>query len=118
MYPTEPGQNSSAPVEDQVKIVRTQDRSREVQRTAPALGTDVRGVHVLPTLRISLQRIRPASPDIVWAVFVGLNLVAMRLLSNWQTVPFLAIWIRPPVASSSCRCSRASKTPTTWPKSR
>jgi len=93
MYPTEPGQNSSASVEDQVKIVRTQDRSREVQRTAPALGTDVRGVHVLPTLRISLQRIRPASPDIAWAVFVGLNLVAMRVLSNWQTVPFLAIWI-------------------------
>ena len=31
--------------------------------------------------------------DIAWAVFVGLNLVAMRLLSNWQTVPFLAIWI-------------------------
>jgi signal transduction histidine kinase len=93
MYPTEPGQNSSASVEDQVKIVRTQDRSREVQRTAPALGTDVRGVHVLPTLRIGLQRIRPASPDIAWAVFVGLNLVAMRLLSNWQTVPFLAIWI-------------------------
>jgi signal transduction histidine kinase len=96
MYPTEPGQNSSASFEDRVKIVRTQDRSPEVQRTAPALGTGVHGVHgvhVLPTLRIGLQRIRPASPDIAWAVFVGLNLVAMRLLSNWQTVPFLAIWI-------------------------
>ena len=36
---------------------------------------------------------RPMAPDIAWAVFVGLNLVAMRLLSNWQTVPFLAIWV-------------------------
>jgi signal transduction histidine kinase len=33
------------------------------------------------------------APDIAWAVFVGLNLVAMRLLDNWATVPFLAIWV-------------------------
>ena len=33
------------------------------------------------------------APDIAWAVFVGLNLAAMRLLPNWQTVPFLAIWV-------------------------
>jgi signal transduction histidine kinase len=32
-------------------------------------------------------------PDIAWAVFAGLNLVAMRLLPTWQTVPFLAIWV-------------------------
>lgn len=31
--------------------------------------------------------------DILWAVFVGLNLAAMRLLPEWQTVPFLAIWV-------------------------
>jgi signal transduction histidine kinase len=31
--------------------------------------------------------------DIVWVVFVGLNLLAMRLLPSWQTVPFLAIWV-------------------------
>jgi signal transduction histidine kinase len=31
--------------------------------------------------------------DIAWVVFVGLNLVAMRLLPSWQTVPFLAIWV-------------------------
>ena len=93
MYPAEPGQSSYAPVKDQEKIVRTLGHGRDVQRTLPPLGTDVRGVHVLPTLRISLQRIRPMTPDIAWAVFVGLNLVAMRLLSNWQTVPFLAIWI-------------------------
>jgi signal transduction histidine kinase len=31
--------------------------------------------------------------DILWAVFVALNLAAMRLLPEWQTVPFLAIWV-------------------------
>jgi hypothetical protein len=31
--------------------------------------------------------------DVAWVVFVGLNLVAMRLLPSWQTVPFLAIWV-------------------------
>ena len=36
---------------------------------------------------------RVARWDILWAVFVGLNLAAMRLLSEWQTVPFLAIWV-------------------------
>jgi signal transduction histidine kinase len=32
-------------------------------------------------------------PDIAWAVFVGLNLVAMRLIPAWGSVPFLIIWI-------------------------
>ena len=31
--------------------------------------------------------------DIAWVVFVTLNLVAMRILPAWQTVPFLAIWV-------------------------
>jgi signal transduction histidine kinase len=31
--------------------------------------------------------------DIVWVGFVGLNLAAMRLFPEWQTVPFLAIWV-------------------------
>jgi len=31
--------------------------------------------------------------DIAWAVFVVLNLIAMRLIPGWQTVPFLLIWI-------------------------
>jgi len=59
----------------------------------PAPAADVRGAHLLPPLRVNLQRIRPMAPDIAWAVFVGLNLVAMRLLTNWATVPFLAIWV-------------------------
>jgi signal transduction histidine kinase len=74
------------------KVVRTQDQDREVQRTVPASAAAL-GAHLVPPLRIGLQRLRPMAPDIAWAVFVGLNLVAMRLLSNWQTVPFLAIWI-------------------------
>ena len=52
-----------------------------------------RGAGLALPLRTSLQRLRPMAPDIAWAVFVGLNLAAMRLLSNWQTVPFLAIWV-------------------------
>jgi len=31
--------------------------------------------------------------DIAWVGFVGLNLAGMRLLTAWQTVPFLAIWV-------------------------
>jgi signal transduction histidine kinase len=31
--------------------------------------------------------------DIAWAIFVGLNLIAMRLIPAWQTVPFLIIWL-------------------------
>src|SRR5258707_15165454 len=31
--------------------------------------------------------------DIAWALFVGLNLIAMRLIPAWQTVPFLIIWL-------------------------
>ena len=31
--------------------------------------------------------------DIAWVAFIGLNLLAMRLLSAWQTIPFLVIWV-------------------------
>ncbi len=31
--------------------------------------------------------------DLVWVVFVLLNLLAMRLMPDWGTVPFLAIWV-------------------------
>jgi len=40
-----------------------------------------------------LRLSRSAWLDVAWAVFVGLNLAAMRLLPAWQTVPFLAIWV-------------------------
>jgi len=38
-------------------------------------------------------QLRPVAPDIAWAVFVALNLAAMRLFPVWGTVPFLAIWV-------------------------
>ena len=31
--------------------------------------------------------------DIAWMVFIALNLLAMRLIPAWQTVPFLIIWV-------------------------
>jgi signal transduction histidine kinase len=40
-----------------------------------------------------MKLVRVAAWDIVWAMFVVLNLAAMRLLPEWQTVPFLIIWV-------------------------
>jgi signal transduction histidine kinase len=31
--------------------------------------------------------------DIAWVAFILLNLLAMRLIPEWQTVPFLIIWV-------------------------
>ncbi len=31
--------------------------------------------------------------DIAWMVFIALNLLAMRFIPAWQTVPFLIIWL-------------------------
>jgi signal transduction histidine kinase len=39
------------------------------------------------------RSLRPYVIDIVWVVFVAVNLVAMRLLPAWRTVPFLLIWV-------------------------
>jgi signal transduction histidine kinase len=60
---------------------------------AHASAGHARAARAASVLGHRLQRLRPLWPDIGWAVFVGLNLAAMRLLSSWQTVPFLAIWI-------------------------
>jgi signal transduction histidine kinase len=40
-----------------------------------------------------LRKARAAWVDILWVAFIGLNLLAMRLLPAWQTVPFLIIWV-------------------------
>ncbi len=37
--------------------------------------------------------VRAYRVDIAWAIFIVLNLIAMRLVPAWQTVPFLVIWI-------------------------
>src|SRR6266536_442785 len=48
----------------------------------------------------SLNRIRSLAlsswVDVAWVVFIGLNLLAMRVLPAWQTVPFLIIWVSLP----------------------
>ncbi|HET9081943.1 MAG TPA: HAMP domain-containing sensor histidine kinase [Trebonia sp.] len=31
--------------------------------------------------------------DLAWVAFVGVNLAAMQVMSTWQTVPFLVIWV-------------------------
>jgi signal transduction histidine kinase len=41
----------------------------------------------------ALQWCRSSWVDLAWVGFAGLNLAAMRLLPEWQTVPFLAIWV-------------------------
>ena len=73
--------------------MRTQGLVERLQPAKAAPGAGVRGAPVTDALRTSLQRIRPMAPDIAWAVFVSLNLAAMRLFPAWQTVPFLAIWV-------------------------
>jgi signal transduction histidine kinase len=37
--------------------------------------------------------VRAYRVDIAWAIFIVLNLIAMRVIPAWQTVPFLIIWI-------------------------
>ncbi|HEX3328110.1 MAG TPA: hypothetical protein VHV50_14045, partial [Actinomycetota bacterium] len=41
----------------------------------------------------ALQLLRRDWVDVAWVIFVGLNLIAMQLLPEWQTVPFLVIWL-------------------------
>jgi signal transduction histidine kinase len=41
----------------------------------------------------AFRSIRQSWVDIAWVVFVGLNLIAMRLIPSWQTIPFLVIWV-------------------------
>jgi signal transduction histidine kinase len=40
-----------------------------------------------------LRRLRSSWIDITWAVFVGINLLGMREMGNWSTIPFLVIWV-------------------------
>jgi signal transduction histidine kinase len=37
--------------------------------------------------------VRSSWVDIVWAVFVGVNLLGMREMGAWSTIPFLVIWV-------------------------
>jgi len=76
--------------------VRTQDLARRHQSPPPGRddgGRPAGAARVVPGMGHGLRRLRPVAPDIAWAVFAGLNLVAMRLVPAWGTVPFLAIWV-------------------------
>jgi signal transduction histidine kinase len=53
---------------------------------APVQSAPVRGGRVRRAARA--HRV-----DIGWVAFTGLNLIAMRLIPAWQTVPFLIIWV-------------------------
>jgi signal transduction histidine kinase len=44
-------------------------------------------------LRRGLRWVRSSWVDIVWAVFVAVNLLGMREMGAWSTVPFLVIWV-------------------------
>ncbi|HEX6518926.1 MAG TPA: HAMP domain-containing sensor histidine kinase [Streptosporangiaceae bacterium] len=66
---------------------------RAAQLAPPAVPRRLHALADAPKLRAILAKARKVSPDIAWAVFVALNLAAMRLLPSWQTVPFLAIWV-------------------------
>ncbi len=44
-------------------------------------------------LRRGLRWVRSSWVDVVWAVFVGVNLLAMREMGAWSTIPFLVIWV-------------------------
>src|SRR3984885_6526388 len=40
-----------------------------------------------------MRWVRSSWVDILWAVFVGVNLLGMREMGAWSTVPFLVIWV-------------------------
>jgi signal transduction histidine kinase len=59
---------------------------------AGAAGPGLRGAARLWRSRV-LKFVRAYRVDIAWAIFIVLNLIAMRVIPAWQTVPFLIIWI-------------------------
>jgi signal transduction histidine kinase len=45
------------------------------------------------SLAAGLRWARSSRWDLIWAAFVVLNLVVMKLVPEWGTVPFLVIWV-------------------------
>src|SRR5580698_8947722 len=60
------------------------DWSPSCRFLAPAPGGLYRG---------RVRWVRSSWVDIVWAVFVGVNLLGMREMGPWSTIPFLVIWV-------------------------
>ena len=48
---------------------------------------------LVPGLHRALRWARSSRWDLIWVAFVALNLAAMRLVPEWGTVPFLAIFV-------------------------
>jgi signal transduction histidine kinase len=48
---------------------------------------------LVPRLHRALRWARSSRWDLIWVAFVALNLAVMRLVPQWGTVPFLAIWV-------------------------
>jgi signal transduction histidine kinase len=54
---------------------------------------NMRGAGVRGGLNRARQWARSSWIDIVWAVFVLVNLAAMHAMRGWSTIPFLVIWV-------------------------
>jgi signal transduction histidine kinase len=71
---------------------------RFVRRVPHPVGAGASRAHRLRQLAVEFSGHaftwgRSSWVDLAWVGFVALNLLAMRLLPAWQTVPFLAIWV-------------------------
>jgi signal transduction histidine kinase len=74
-----------------VSTQRALGRPQAARPAAPA-GTPPRP-HPASWARRAVHWSRTYRLDLIWVLFVLLNLAAMRFLPEWQTVPFLAIWV-------------------------
>ena len=75
-------------------------------RPAAPAGTPPRP-HPASWARRAVHWSRTYRLDLIWVLFVLLNLAAMRFLPEWQTVPFLAIWVSL-TAIYGCGCGGCS----------
>lgn len=70
------------------------ERRMESVHTELAAGSSARLVHLVTKIHDRVVRAFGSSwADIAWVGFVGLNLLAMQLVPEWRTVPFLVIWV-------------------------
>src|SRR2546427_6065138 len=73
------------------RLLRRVDRSRsESARNRPRLAL---ATTAWASRDRALRWFRSNWIDIAWVAFVALNLLAMRIFREWQTIPFLVIWV-------------------------
>ena len=61
--------------------------------SAEPVATAVSARHATAWVSWARRSVKAHWVDIAWMVFIALNLLAMRLIPAWQTVPFLIIWL-------------------------